>query len=75
MTKVGILTLSDGRAFVHRDLVATNEQAQAQLAGSLENDGHDVVTGEIVWSVERAKSESRRLSQAGCDATIFNWTV
>lgn len=75
MTKVGILTFSDGRDFVQRDLTSINVAFEDRMRSCLEASGHEVVTGEIVWTSELAVSESRRLAQAGCDATIFNYAV
>lgn len=75
MAKVGILTFSDGRDFVNRDLVELNESFQNRLRTCLEGNGHEVVAGQIVWTTELAASEAKRLAAAGCDATIFNYAV
>jgi L-fucose isomerase len=75
VAKVGILTFSDGRDFVNRDLVELNEGFQRRLRASLEEDGHEVVAGEIVWTSELAANEARRLAAEGCQATIFNYAV
>lgn len=75
MAKVGVLTFSDGREFVHRDVLETNERFQTQLANRLSAEGHDVVAGEIVWSPETARSQAHRLVAEGCEATIFNYAV
>ena len=75
MAKIGVLTFSDGREFVHRDLVKVNEGFQTRLAARLRAEGHEVVAGQIVWSAESARNEARRLAAAGCDATIFNYAV
>jgi L-fucose/D-arabinose isomerase len=75
VAKIGVLTFSDGREFVHRDLIDMNGGFQDRLANRLAADGHEVVTGEIVWSPESARSEARRLAEQGCDATIFNYAV
>lgn len=75
MARIGILTFSDGRDFVHRDLVQMNDDFQSRLRNRLASDGHDVVCGDIVWSAESAQREARRLTQDGCVATIFNYAV
>ena len=76
MAKVGLLTFSDGREFVHRDVLAMNGDFQSRLRDRLVADGHEVVCGEeIVWTSEGAQREARRLSALGCDATIFNYAV
>jgi L-fucose isomerase len=73
---VGILTFSDGRAFVAEQLEEMNRGFQERLKRRLEADGHRVVTGEeIVWTNEGAVREARRLAAAGCDCTIFNFAV
>jgi L-fucose isomerase len=75
VAKIGVLTFSDGRDFVHRDLVGVNEGFQERLANRLRQEGHEVVTGEIVWSAEGARTQAQALVAAGCDATIFNYAV
>ncbi len=37
--KVGILTFSDGRKYIHEDLLATNQRYQDRLAKALEAQG------------------------------------
>src|SRR3954452_20388535 len=66
--KIGVLTFSDGREFVHRDLIEMNNGFQDRLRHRLAADGHEVATGEIVWSAETARTQARRLAQQGCDA-------
>ncbi len=75
--KVGILTFSDGRAAVHRDVEAMNWEFQSQLAQTLRDTGEvEPVEGkEIVWTTELAKKEASRLSRVGCELTIFNFAV
>jgi L-fucose isomerase len=75
--KVGILTFSDGRAAVHRDLEALNRTYQRRLADALRATGEvePVEAEEIVWTNEIAKREALRLANAGCELTIFNFAV
>lgn len=76
MTRIGILTFSDGRDFIARDLREMNEDFQRRLAARLEADGHEVVCApDIVWSAETARSGARHLTLHGCEATIFNYAV
>jgi len=75
MAKIGILTFSDGRDFVYRDLFEMNHGYQERLAQRLTVGGHEIVAGEIVGSSEMARNEARRLAEAGCAATIFNYAV
>lgn len=76
MATVGILTFSDGRAFVAEQVEAMNRGFQDRLKNRLEADGHRVVAGEeIVWTNEGAVREAKRLRALGCDCTIFNFAV
>lgn len=75
--KVGVLTFSDGRKYVHEDLLDVNLRYQKRLKEALEATGEvEVVTGEeIVWTSEIAQREGRRLAQAGVDMTICNFAI
>jgi len=76
VAKVGILTFSDGREFVHRDLIEMLVGFESRIRARLLADGHEVVCGEeIVWTTELAKREAQRLAHVGCDATLFNYAV
>ena len=70
-TKVGILTLSDGRKYIHDDLLATNQRYQERLARALEV----VQATEIIWTPRIAEREARRLAAAGVDMTIFSYSI
>ena len=76
-TKVGILTFSDGRDYIHKSLVDLNWKYQRGIAAALEKTGLvEVVQGEeIVWNNETANQEGRRLAAAGCDLTILNYAI
>jgi L-fucose isomerase len=76
-TKVGVLTFSDGRKYIHDDLLEVNWRYQNGLAAALEKTGEiEVVTGrEIIWTPELARNEGRRLAQEGCQLTIFNYAI
>lgn len=75
--KVGILTFSDGRKYLHRELLETNRRYQSRLAAALNSTGRiEVVQGEeIIWNQQVAQQEGRRLLEAGCDLTIFNYAI
>jgi L-fucose isomerase len=76
MAKIGIVTFSDGRRYVHEPLVAENRSFQERLVRALVRGGHEVVAAEeIVWSNELARQEGERLARAGVDATIFNYAI
>lgn len=75
--KVGILTFSDGRKYIHDDLLETNQRYQDQLEKALTETGQvEVYSGnEIVWAPDIARIESKRLESAGVDLTIFNYAI
>ncbi len=76
MARVGILTFSDGREFVHRDLAEFDRRVESEIAQALEARGHEVTRAEeLVCSNELATSEARRVADARPDLTIFNIPV
>lgn len=76
MTRIGILTFSDGRPFVAEEVDAMNRSFQDRLRRRLEQDGYDVETGEeVICTNEQAVREAKRLAAAGCACTIFNFAV
>jgi len=76
MTKVGILTISDGREGVHENVKEHAKKYEERLAAALEGAGHEVVRAqEIVWTNRLAVSEARRVADHRPDVTIFNIPV
>jgi L-fucose isomerase len=75
--KVGILTFSDGRKYIHDSLVPLNQRYQDGLVSALEATGVvEVVAGrEIIGNQKVAQSEGRRLAETGCDLTILNYSI
>ncbi|HIP99922.1 TPA: fucose isomerase [Candidatus Bipolaricaulota bacterium] len=75
--KVGILTFSDGRESVHREVEQINKEFQKRLAEALRETGEvEPMEGrEIVWTAELARNEAQRLADSGCEMTIFNFAV
>ena len=75
--KVGILTFSDGRKYIHETLVNLNREYQSRLAAALEATGEvEAIQGqEIIWTPEGAKRESQRLRDLGAEMTIFNYAI
>ena len=73
--KVGILTFSDGRKYIHESLVDLNQRYQANLSRALQATREiEVVAGQqIVWNNDVARQEGQRMAQAGCDLTICNY--
>ncbi len=76
MTRVGILSFSDGRDFVHQGLVSFIAQVEERIAAACQGFGAEVVRGaEPVTSNEVAVREARRLAAQRPDLTIFNYPV
>ena len=75
--KVGILTFSDGRKYIHESLLDLNWRYQNNLAQALEATGEvEVVAGRtIIGNQQEAQTEGRRLTEAGCDMTICNYAI
>jgi L-fucose isomerase len=76
MAKVGLITVSDGRASVHGDVGGFAGDVEARIATVLEAGGHTVVrAAEVVWTNELAVSEARRIADGRPDLTIVNVPV
>jgi L-fucose/D-arabinose isomerase len=76
MPKVGLLTISDGRASVHGDVGAYALGSEDGIARALEAAGHSVArASEVVWTNELAVREARRVADARPDLTIVNIPV
>ena len=76
MARIGLLTFSDGRDFVQRDLADFTRQVETKIARELEARGHEVIRGsEVVWTNELATQVARQVGEAHPDLTIFNIPV
>jgi L-fucose isomerase len=76
MATVGLLTVSDGRASVHRDIAAFAAVVEDRIAAALERSGHTIVRAqEVVWTNELAVSEARRIADARPALTVINIPV
>lgn len=76
MARIGLLTFSDGRDFVHRDLTVFLADVEQKISSALTARGHEVIRGEEpVWTNELATREARRVADARPDLTIFNIPV
>jgi L-fucose/D-arabinose isomerase len=76
VARVGILTFSDGRGFVHRDIEGFARDVEGEIAGALAQAGHEVVRAEqVVWTNESATAEARRVADRRPDLTVFNIPV
>lgn len=76
MARVALLTVSDGREGVHRDVEPFASSVERRIAEALRHAGHDVTCAEeIVWTNELAVREARRLAAGQPDLTIVNIPV
>lgn len=75
--KVGILTMSDGRIYLHNEYEALNFKYQHDIATVLEATGEfEVIEGtRVINSNTIAKEEGIRLLESGVEVTIFNYTI
>jgi L-fucose/D-arabinose isomerase len=75
MTRIGLLTFSDGRPFVAREVDELNRRSQQRIQARLEADGYEVIAGDIICTNEQAVNEGKRLAALGCSGTIFHFSV
>jgi L-fucose/D-arabinose isomerase len=78
LAKIGVLTFSDGRDFVHEGagVGAFARDVEDGVVGALEAAGHEVARArEVVWTNRLATSEARRVADERPDLTIFNIPV
>ncbi len=76
MARIALATASDGRDFVHREIVSFGLGIQDRLATALREAGHEVVTGEgdLSSNVEAVRL-GRELAAAHPDLTLINYPV
>lgn len=73
---VGLLSVSDGRPSVHRDVAAFVADVEQRIADALEARGHRVVRAtDAVWTNESAVREARRIADARPALTIVSIAV
>lgn len=75
--KVGILTISDGREYLHEEYRELNMGYQKEIAGRLTQTGEfEVVCGSVpIHTNEEARTEAAKLQREGVEATIFNYAI
>ena len=75
--KVGLLTMSDGREYLHKTFEELNFTKQHNIANALTDTGlFEVVEGEqVINSNTVAKQEGIRLKENSVEATIFNYSI
>jgi L-fucose isomerase len=73
---IGVLTVSDGRASVHRDLERFCRDSQQRVTAALRARGHTVTEArDPVWTNEGAVAQGRLLADARPDLAIVNIPV
>jgi L-fucose isomerase len=76
MARIGLLSISDGRDYVQRDVREHVTRAGQELAGMLTEAGHEVVIApEHAESNVLATSQARYLADQHVDLTIFHHSV
>jgi L-fucose isomerase len=76
VARVGLITFSDGRDFVHRDLEGFTREVEDEIAAVLGEAGHEVLRAqEVVWTNDGAVTEARRLAAQRPDLTLFSIPV
>ncbi len=74
--KVGVLDFGDGRSFLQESLGPINRQFRESLVDWLRETGFEVVEGdEVIWQNELAVRNGKRMSAAGVDVVLFNFSV
>ena len=75
--KVGLLTMSDGRIYLHKEYEELNFAKQHEIAKALTETGlFEVVEGEqVINSNTVAKEEGLRLREQSVEVTVFNYTI
>ncbi|WP_329258810.1 L-fucose/L-arabinose isomerase family protein [Actinoallomurus sp. NBC_01490] len=76
MARIGLLSMSDGRDFVARDVADHVGESTRTLAELLRAHGHEVITArDVIWTNELATTEARWVAGQRPDLTIFNYPV
>lgn len=76
MARIGVISLSDGRNYVHDGIVEFIRSTEDVLVGRLEAAGHDVVRGSAPLSSNAlATSVAREVAAKRVDLTVFHYAV
>lgn len=75
--KVGILTMSDGRQYLHKSFYEINMEYQHKIAEALKKTGKfDIIEGaQPINTNDCAREEAKRLAREGAEVTIFNYAI
>jgi L-fucose isomerase len=76
MSRIALMTFSDGRRPVYDRQLALCQQAETELEKALAARGHEVArSGSVIGSPETAVAEARRLAAGAPALAIFNYPV
>jgi len=76
MARIALMTMSDGRPTVHRDIEAFGLDVQRRIAEALGGAGHEVIAAEAsITTNAEAVATARRLADARADLTLLNIPV
>ncbi|MGW4241664.1 hypothetical protein ACWELQ_04065, partial [Nocardia sp. NPDC004722] len=76
MARIGVISLSDGRDYVHGGIVGFIRTAEDRLVAELTAAGHTVIRGvEPIGGNDRAVTVARQVAAAGVDLTVLHYAV
>ncbi|ADD42797.1 L-fucose/L-arabinose isomerase family protein [Stackebrandtia nassauensis] len=76
MARIGVISISDGREYVQKDIGDFIAGYEDRLVASLEAAGHEVIRGEEqVTSNTVATAVARRVAARGVDLTVLHYAV
>ncbi len=76
MARIGVLSFSDGRDYVHNGIAEFVRSTEDSLADQLTAAGHEVVRGsQTIWTNELATSVAREVAAQRVDLTVFHYAV
>jgi L-fucose isomerase len=76
LSRIAVLSFSDGRDFVNRDVAAFVAEAEHRVVSALAALGHEVVaSGPPVTSTSEAVTAAREAAAARPDLTVFHYAV
>jgi len=77
MIKIGLLSFSDGRERVHRNLMPTIQKTAEEVKTKLEKSGEvEVLIGkEVIWRHQQAREQAKYMAAQDVDGTILNVPV
>src|SRR2546430_41827 len=76
MARIGVISISDGRDYVHGGIAEHIRTTEDRLGTPLTHAGHEVIRGaEPVWTNALAGSVAREVAAARPDLTVLHYAV